>query len=572
MHDFNTSKNLNPKPRKFLRYFCRRNFPQTVSFSFFSWNTVYDMAEKQAVRLNEVEPPVRRKCRRATCPEMALTVVLNKKYVYLGDDDVLKARVFLKSSEEEQVGVNGDLSVYIVNNEGSELRIPRQFWLRSGAAELFIPLVGKHMGGFVLGRWFSIMVTMVSSPSWGLGLDMKRGIKGTATSESGDGVPGELLRGGSEALIQCDGKILVTKEPKDVYYKDEGGKKNAMEMEVLVLHRKRTGGEVPLPYAPLAMKLVYSEFSLEEVPDQSILRVLSGCRMLTGSDGTLKLQFRVSQVTKRHKGRKFKVCVEQAYNQLGSESVVALLPAYSSPFSVLSKRRRINRGHVEGGCHISLTDPTECTGAVSRLQDGHSLETMPPEPPSIPLPTLDYCLMLQSAYVLIDQLQWHTVGSLTSTKNDVKQVVPSFRCPLCGVSRDHNVPTNCVHDVRCEVGRWLQMYERTVLKGKQRALGVAGSHVLPAGEDHQPVNFNRPQKTADLIGGCEQNDDFNGRDEANCEVGLNSQPFPCDIIVGGEHSHEDQHPLKEESVYLNDLPIETDLNSKYSLYKWSTAV
>ncbi len=542
------------------------------------------MAGKQAVRRDEVGPPEsRKKCRRTKRilvdgRELAFTVVLNKKYVYLGKDEILRASVFLKSNEEEQVQVNGDLSVYIVNNEGNELRIPRQFWLRCGTAELFIPLVGKHMDGFVLGRWFRIVVTMESSPPpWGLGLGTKRGIKGIATAEaaaSGDVVPGELLQGESETLLQYGGMILVTKQPKVVYYKDEGGKKNTLEIEVIVLQGKRTGGEVPLPYVPLAMKLVYSDFYLEEVPDQSILKIIPECRMLTGLDGMLKIQFRVSQVTKRHNGKKFKVCVE-TYNQLGSESVVVLLPAYSSPFSVLSKQRRIDKGGSVKGCYISRTDFAKSTWTVSHLQDGHCLENTPPKPPpSVLPPTLEYCLMLQSAYLLIAQLQWYMIGSLTSTEKNVRQVVPSFRCPMCGVSPDPYIPTSCTHDVRCGVGQWLELYERNMLKGKRRAPGVNGSYLIPADEDHQPqpLNFNMPQKTAHLIGGCEQNDDSNGRDETNFQVGLNSQPFHCDSTAGDEHSHEDQHPLKEEPVYLNDLPIGTDLDDKHSMFAFCDGI
>eukprot|EP01084_Bolivina_argentea_P106066 189920_1 len=480
------------------------------------------MAENLAIQRDKVESGESPKCR-GTGPsdidgqELALSIILDTKYVYLENDETLRALVLVTSNgKEEEVQVDGDLNVYFLNNEGNELRILKQHRLIYGSAELYIPLVGEHIGGFDLGRSFRIMVTMESS-LWGPGLDIDRRIHGKVEALSDNVVPGELLQAVSEPVLQCDGKIFVTKEPEAVYYKDEGGKKNTIEMEVRVLQKQERGGEIPLSYVPLAMKLVYSNGSLEEVQDQSILKIIPECKMFTGLGGMLKIQFRVTEVTKRHNGKQFKVCIEHC-NQLGGESVVALLPAYSSPFSVFSKRRRSNRDLLKGCITSSDSDKSIVTALDPQL--GPCLKRMLPSTPSstqlsqpsISSSTLHCSLMLRSAHSIITELQWQRIGNWTSTETNGKLALPLFRCPTCRVSPHPYVPTDFTHDTRCAIGQWLNLYETGVSTEKLKTPVVNGPCLLPGNGCHQPASLNGPQKSASDY---EQHDNFNGKDEAS---------------------------------------------------------
>ncbi len=448
-----------------------------------------------------------------------LCMGLNKKYVYLGNDETFRALVFLSNRhKEEWVKASGDLSVDLVNSVGSKVRIPKQYRLINGSAELYIPLVGKHMDGFYLGRWFRIVVTIESSLSWELGLDTKIGTKGAEPAARA--IPGgahvEILQAESETVLVCDGRVLVTKEPEAVYYKDEGGKKNTMEMEVHVVQYQKTRGEIPLPYVPLALKLVYDGANLEEVPDQSILQVISACRMFTGLDGMVKVKFRVSEVTKRHSGKRFRLCMGH-YNQQKKDSVIALIPAYSSPFAVLSKRKKKNGGSVKGHIH---SDSAESTLTVSDdfqdeispksiLSTSLQLPLSSTEPSPKPAPLQYSPMLLEHAYSLIYELQWQMVGTWTSTEKNNEIATPLFRCPVCRVSPHPYIPNDFFHDEKCKIGQWLNMYEGFMTTGKGRIPSVSNPHLTPFDGDLHSPNFNMLQKTTRHIEGGEQNGDSN---------------------------------------------------------------
>ncbi len=515
------------------------------------------MDENQAIQRDKVESGESPKCR-GTGPshidghELGLSIILDTKYVYLGNYETLRALVLVTSNgKEEEVQVDGDLNVYFLNNEGNELRILKQYRLMCGSAELHIPLVGEYIDGFDLGRCFRIVVTMEPSSSWGLGLGIDKRINGKAEALSGNVVPGELLQAVSEPVLQCDGKIFVTKEPEAAYYKDEGGKKNAIEIEVRVLQKQKKGGEIPLPYVPLAMKLVYSDGSLEEVQDQSILKIVPECKMFTGKDGTLKVQFRVFEVTKRHNGKQFKVCIEH-YNQQGGE-VVVLFPAYSSPFSVFSKRRR-SGGDLLKGC-VTRTDSDKSTLTALDPQPEPCLKR---KPPSMPSSTLHGSPMLRSAHSIINELQWQIIGNWTSTEPNGKLVVPLFRCPTCRVAPHPYVPTDFTHDTKCSIGQWLNLYETSVSTGKVRT-PVANPYLLPVNDVHQPVSFNKPPRFASCFGGCEQHDNLNGKAEASSSQACPYSPVFHDLPTGGQHHHK-------EPDSLNYSSIASDSVNKHSLY------
>ncbi len=498
---------------------------------------------------------------------LALSISLDRKYVYSKSHEPLRVLVLVisKDMKEVPVEVDGDLNVCILNNEGEELQILKKHRLKHGSAYLYnTPLVGKHIDGFNLGRHFRIQVTMepfTMEPSLPCGLGLDADKRENRKVGALLGVPGELLRAVSEQVVNCDGKIIVTEEPTAVYYKDEGGKRNTMQMEVCILQYRNKKGEVPLPYIPLAVKLLYDlkdslKDSLEEVKDQSILKIEPGCKMFTGLDGRLKIQFRVTEVTKRHNGKQFKMYFEHC-NQQGDESVVALYPAHSSPFSVLSKRK-FKAGVTYTGCDKPQLAPLYHQPEPFKKRKLPSIPTCTQlSQTSKSSPKLHYNSMLESAYSIINNLQWEIVGNLSPSEMYGKSV-PLYQCPICKIKPCPYIPADNIHNETCIIGIWLNMYEQSgagVSTGDQIQRVVNGTSTSPVNCSYQPES----SKAEITSSGYDQHCNVNEKAKA-------ASSEPCLFSALSGLPTEQEHGSKGQEPDPNLPHIEPDVGNNYSVY------
>lgn len=147
--------------------------------------------------------------------------------------------------------------------------------------------------------------------------------------------------------MRVTAKIEVTRQPKDKYYKDEGGRKNCLEMWVRVknvcVDAKLVLKDNLIMKYPLLVELIifYESGQKVEERDQEILVVAGETHLRF--DGTEKqIKFRINKVSRRFDCRKFKVRItpsSKAMNTSGYD-FSGIEPAFSSAVEVFSKRKQ----------------------------------------------------------------------------------------------------------------------------------------------------------------------------------------------------------------------------------------
>jgi hypothetical protein len=169
-------------------------------------------------------------------------------------------------------------------------------------------------------------------------------------------------------------KILVSPEVdwSNVWYKDEGGRDKCMEVMAGVYDH-----QLQLLYeaVPLLLTLCYYSLCSPPIPvtNQDILRILgpksNNNLTIDKSTGTIKIRFRVEDVSKNHQGQDFCVQIAVSDSREGSRRIA---PGLTPPITIRSKRNKRGR--------ISTSTPTSSTTDVSserKLQRA-------PVPPSDP--------------------------------------------------------------------------------------------------------------------------------------------------------------------------------------------
>lgn len=138
------------------------------------------------------------------------------------------------------------------------------------------------------------------------------------------------------AVSTAFAKVVISKthDWTDVWFKDEGGREKCMELVAGVYNQKHelikssSTVQVSLCYAP-------NHHGTVPVANQDILRVLNN-DLHTKPDGTVKIRYRVEDVSKNHQGQDFCLMVEVA-----NRADVAL--GLGPPVKIRSKRNKRGR-------------------------------------------------------------------------------------------------------------------------------------------------------------------------------------------------------------------------------------
>lgn len=141
--------------------------------------------------------------------------------------------------------------------------------------------------------------------------------------------------------------IAVTRQPRDKYYKDEGGRKNCLYMSVRVTNicvdERAITKDHPLAQRqlPVALAVFYESGQRVEKRDQSILEV-AGEPFLLFNGNEKQIEFRINKVSRRFNGKKFKVQVRASRRTIygGRYDLSGVKPAFSRATEVFSKRKR----------------------------------------------------------------------------------------------------------------------------------------------------------------------------------------------------------------------------------------
>lgn len=173
----------------------------------------------------------------------------------------------------------------------------------------------------------------------------------------------------SSKILVVKYKILVSPSVdwSNVWYKDEGGRDKCMEVMAGVYDHQRA---LLYDAVPLLLTLCYCSSNKRYAPpipvtNQDILRILgpkSNELSIDKTTGTIKIKFRVEDVSKNHQGQDFCVQLTVADSREGSRRIA---PGLTPPITIRSKRNKRGRP--------STSTPVSTTGVYSEHKIQHSV-------------------------------------------------------------------------------------------------------------------------------------------------------------------------------------------------------
>lgn len=147
--------------------------------------------------------------------------------------------------------------------------------------------------------------------------------------------------------MRVTAQIEVTRHPKDKYYKDEGGRKNCLEMWArlndVCIDSEPILSDNPIIKYPLLVELVifYESGQIVEERDQNILMAVGQTHLnFDGSERQIK--FRINKVSRRFDCRRFKIRISPSTKATSNTDYDfgGIEPAFSSAVEVFSKRKQ----------------------------------------------------------------------------------------------------------------------------------------------------------------------------------------------------------------------------------------
>jgi hypothetical protein len=141
-------------------------------------------------------------------------------------------------------------------------------------------------------------------------------------------------------------RLVITRQPASEFYKDEGGKANALEVEVTLVEFDEQGEPARSPDKefidiPLRILLFFESGKRVDDTDQEIFRFVGNdydSVVIRASTRKALVQFRLEKVSRRKDGQRFKLRVEVDQEQC-TANVADLTPVFTNAICVLSKRK-----------------------------------------------------------------------------------------------------------------------------------------------------------------------------------------------------------------------------------------
>ena len=141
-------------------------------------------------------------------------------------------------------------------------------------------------------------------------------------------------------------RLVITRQPLSEFYKDEGGKANALEVEVTLVEFDQFGeparsSDKEFIDIPLRILLFFESGKRVDDTDQEIFRFVGNdydSVVIRAATRTAVVQFRLEKVSRRKDGQRFKLRIEVDQEQC-TANVADLTPVFTNAICVLSKRK-----------------------------------------------------------------------------------------------------------------------------------------------------------------------------------------------------------------------------------------
>ncbi|DBA03181.1 TPA: hypothetical protein N0F65_003901 [Lagenidium giganteum] len=174
-------------------------------------------------------------------------------------------------------------------------------------------------------------------------------------------------------------RLVITKQPSSEFYKDEGGKANALSVEVSLLEYDENGAKIRTPDdqfvdIPLRVELRFESGKVVD-PSEEIFRFVGSgydANVIRASDRKALILFRLEKVSRRKDGQRFKLLIEADQEQC-TANVSDLSGVFTNAICVLSKRKHHHHHHHHHQSHQADTMPREPPAKQARITDAQRM-------------------------------------------------------------------------------------------------------------------------------------------------------------------------------------------------------
>ncbi|OQR86939.1 hypothetical protein ACHHYP_09740 [Achlya hypogyna] len=228
-------------------------------------------------------------------------------------------------------------------------------------------------------------------------------------------------------------KLVVSEQPPEVWFKDEGGKDKKICVQVNV--QAAPGHQVIDRVIPLTLQLLYD--SGEPVPNASVPTVNTSASILKLypdlpphiTNGHVKLEFRIEDVSKNHQNHCFVLRVAPQSSNVYED----LAAVDTQPVAIRSKRnkRRLsslkspsNAGGITGmspSCQRPRMIPTPTHG-VTPTANNYTPSSRRATPHNVPRPRMTWSDTMQ---------EWKLIGYEIHPDGSTNHQAPLYRCVSC---------------------------------------------------------------------------------------------------------------------------------------------
>ncbi|KAG7386500.1 hypothetical protein PHYPSEUDO_015600 [Phytophthora pseudosyringae] len=171
-------------------------------------------------------------------------------------------------------------------------------------------------------------------------------------------------------------RLVITKQPASEFYKDEGGKANALEVEVTLVEFNELGEPARSPDKefvdiPLRILLFFESGKRVDDTDQEIFRFVGNdydSVVIRASTRKALVQFRLEKVSRRKDGQRFKLRIEVDQEQC-TANVADLTPVFTNAICVLSKRKHPSSYNSDSSIRAKEPPPKLLKRDLTMLED-----------------------------------------------------------------------------------------------------------------------------------------------------------------------------------------------------------
>ncbi|TDH64731.1 hypothetical protein CCR75_001374 [Bremia lactucae] len=176
-------------------------------------------------------------------------------------------------------------------------------------------------------------------------------------------------------------RLVITKQPASEFYKDEGGKANALEVEVTLVEFNELGEparslDKEFIDIPLRILLFFESGKRVDDTDQEIFRFVGNdydSIVIRASSRKALVQFRLEKVSRRKDGQRFKLRIEVDQEQC-TANVADLTPVFTNAICVLSKRKHPSSYNSDSSIRAKEPPPKLLKRDLTSLEDRMSLK------------------------------------------------------------------------------------------------------------------------------------------------------------------------------------------------------